>query len=505
MQSRVSTEGATVLPGDVREPDLLAPGAKAGPWIVRERLGQGGMGTVYAVMHEEIGKRAALKVMHSRLCNGRTVERTLVEARVVNRVGHPNVVDIFETGTLDDGRPYIVMERLDGVSLCKRAHDSKLRPDAVIDILLQIGDALIAAHAAGVIHRDLKLENVFLVDNAEDPHKPRVKILDWGIAKDLETDARRTIEGFLLGTPQYLSPEQARGDVLTTATDVYSLGVMAYELFMERLPFEADTVAETMTMHLRATPPPPRDLWPGIPRALEELLLAMLAKRPSERPTMLTVVHALELVRDDLEHKRGLPAREAKRITRPRSFAASLDAPARWRRGTASWKVVIGAGAMVLSVVGFLVARDTTSSAATMVGPASALATPVVPAAMPVVQPEPKPQPDPNIAQPAPAVAVAATRPVDPAITIDPPSKRSKAQQRSSAPRTPSSAPTKAVTAELASALTSAPETTRRAREHAPHVERTTATDARRPPVVKAVLVQQHGEFDPDGSIEGYR
>ncbi|HEX7842693.1 MAG TPA: serine/threonine-protein kinase, partial [Kofleriaceae bacterium] len=290
MKTMVSTAG-TGLPGGSEGSDALVPGAKAGPWRVERELGRGGMGTVYAVVHDEIGKRAALKVLHRRLLPGVNSERMLLEARVVNQVGHPNIVDIFETGKLDDGRPYIVMERLCGHSLAARADEGRLHSDLVIAILLQICDALIAAHAAGVVHRDLKLDNVFLIDNPDDPPTPRVKLLDWGIAKVIHHDVRHTIDGQLVGTPQYLSPEQARGQAVSPETDVYSLGVMAYELFLEQLPFEAETAAEVMAMHLREAPPLPSNLWPDVPPALEALLLAMLAKQPEQRPTMIEVAH----------------------------------------------------------------------------------------------------------------------------------------------------------------------------------------------------------------------
>ena len=277
MKTLVSTASARP-PVPTQVPDGLLPGVKAGPWQVERELGRGGMGAVYAVVHEEIGKRAALKVVHQRLLGpGFNCDRMLLEAKVVNQVGHPNIVDIFETGRLPDNRPYIVMERLEGQPLSFRADEGKILPDQVIAILLQVCDALIASHAAGVIHRDLKLDNVFLVDNPDDPATPRIKLLDWGIAKVMDPEphrtVRHTIEGQLVGTPQYLSPEQARGGDVSPQSDVYSLGVMAYELFLEQLPFEAETSAEIMAMHLRATPPPPRDLWPDIPPQLEHLIL----------------------------------------------------------------------------------------------------------------------------------------------------------------------------------------------------------------------------------------
>jgi serine/threonine-protein kinase len=379
MQTMVSTASTAVQPVAVEsvcsvphEPDVLQPGAKAGPWVVERELGRGGMGAVYGVVHESIGKRAALKVMHSRLISGSSAERILLEAKVVNAVGHPNIVDIFETGTLEDGRPYILMERLDGVPLSFRADESKILPDQVIVILLQVCDALIAAHAANIVHRDLKLDNVFLIDNPDDPATPRVKLLDWGIAKVISNDVRHTIEGQLVGTPQYLAPEQARGAQVSPQTDVYSLGVMAYELFLEQLPFEAETSAEIMAMHLRCAPPPPSELWPDIPPTLENLLLAMLAKDPDARPTMLAVAHALEQLRGELLARRVevpaerpsgriatvLPAlRRSSRHDCANGF--SPTEPAEWPESHRRWHVAIGALAIAASTTMFLLTRST--------------------------------------------------------------------------------------------------------------------------------------------------
>jgi len=361
MRTMLSTEGSVATPGPAGAPDVLPAGAKAGPWIVGERLGRGGMGTVYAVTHEEIGKRAALKVLHDFLATGATVERIKLEARVVNRVNHPNIVDIFETGSLEDGRPYIVMERLDGVCLGQLAYESKVMPDRVVELLIQICHALIAAHGAGVIHRDLKLDNVFLIPGDEGGVE-RVKLLDWGIAKDVASDAHCTIDGQLVGTPQYLSPEQARGAELTPATDVYSLGVMAFELFLEQLPFEAETAVEVMTMHLRSTPPMPSELWPDVPKALEELLLAMLAKQPEKRPSLETVAGTLLLVRDELDGRRSEPRPQPPR--RHERFASAPPLVPVKRRGKKRWQLALGAFAIVASGMLFLVARDSRSLAA---------------------------------------------------------------------------------------------------------------------------------------------
>ena len=379
MKTMVSTAGSG-LPGACEIPDVLVPGAKAGPWIVERELGRGGMGAVYAVVHEEIGKRAALKVVHKRLLvSGFNGDRMLLEAKVVNQVGHPHIVDIFETGKLADDRPYIVMERLDGQSLSARADEGKLLPDLVIAILLQVCDALVAAHAAGVIHRDLKLDNVFLVDNVEDPATPKVKLLDWGIAKLIHHDVKHTVEGQLVGTPQYLSPEQARGLNVTPQTDVYSLGVMAYELFLEQLPFEAETAAEVMAMHLRVPPPPPAELWPDVPATLENLLLAMLAKQPDQRPTMQEVGHRLEAIRAELDRRRNtvratprhrtatpVDASRPNRVISSAGLAETVRASS-WRSGTKRWQFAVGLCALAASGMLFWISRvgDRSASAAT--------------------------------------------------------------------------------------------------------------------------------------------
>jgi len=455
MQTMVSTASSAVVQPRAAEPpsaeptseDALQPGAKAGPWVVERELGRGGMGAVYGVVHEEIGKRAALKVMHGRLVSGSSMERILLEAKVVNAVGHPNIVDIFETGTLEDGRPYIVMERLEGMPLSFRADEGKILPDQVIGILLQVCDALIAAHAANIVHRDLKLDNVFLIDNPDDPSSPRVKLLDWGIAKVISNDVRHTIEGQLVGTPQYLAPEQARGAAVSPATDVYSLGVMAYELFLEQLPFEAETSAEIMAMHLRCMPPPPNELWPDIPVSLGNLLLAMLEKTADDRPSMLTVAHTLEQVRADLDSRRqAMPAeRTSGRVPTvqpplPRSsrhdvvrrsskhdlaqaFNGFSPTAAAWPETRRHWHVAIGALAVAASATMFLLTRNTERAAAaapsrqTVVEPVAATTQPAMtpPVAPPEVAPaNPEILPTGLPADPEPASKPAALRSTSP-------------------------------------------------------------------------------------------
>lgn len=462
MKTMVSTAGG--LAGAMESSDVLLPGAKAGPWLVERELGRGGMGAVYAVVHEGIGKRAALKVVHQRLLvPGFNSDRMLLEARVVNQVGHPNIVDIFETGVLSDGRPYIVMERLEGQSLSQRADDGKLLPDVVIAILLQICDALVAAHAAGVVHRDLKLDNVFLADNPEDPTAAKVKLLDWGIAKVINHDVKHTIDGQLVGTPQYLSPEQARGQVVTPQTDVYSLGVMAYELFLEQLPFEAETAAEVMAMHLRAVPPPPSELWPDIPAPLEDLLLAMLAKQAEARPTMAEVALRLEAVRDELVRRRqatgalprAITARpvieaphriSAHRISSSTGLAATdlaASQPVVWQSGTRRWQYAVGVFALAASAMLFWISRVGDRAAAAATNPeGSEVGLVQGPEVMPQPAPVAAPAPVAINTEPAPAPQAAA-RPAPVRVELTPPARTTtpRATTTRSMPKKPAAAP----------------------------------------------------------------
>jgi serine/threonine protein kinase len=330
----------------------LAPGVLVGPWCIEYELGHGGMGTVYAVVHEAIGKRAAMKVVHRHVLGRATsADRFLEEARIVNAVAHPGIVDIFETGTLADGRPYLVMERLLGRTLAERAHDGKVLADEAIDLLLGVCDAVAAAHAVDVVHRDLKLDNVFLVDSPDGP--PRAKLLDWGIAKVVTSEATATYCDQLIGTPRYVSPEQARGAAVTFASDIYSLGVMAYELLLEGPPFVAPSVPELLVMHLRDAPPLPRGLWPDIPIRLELLLLRMLAKEPGDRPRIHDVIRELKLVRDELDQRCGREARTSRPITASRAVAPveSVDMPSPWlaRVPNRSWVIAVA------SVVGLFI------------------------------------------------------------------------------------------------------------------------------------------------------
>jgi len=212
----------------------LAPGDLVGEYRVVEKIGQGGMGVVYGAVHPVIGKRVAIKVLdETRGTQPEAVARFAIEARAVNQIRHPNIVDIFAFGTLADGRSYFAMAWLDGTSLGNRLRAGRPPLAETCAILEEVALALEAAHAQRIVHRDLKPDNIYLGPGPED--RPRVTLLDFGIAKLLDDDddearASLTRRGTMVGTPLYISPEQARCGTIDTRADIYALGAVAYQM-----------------------------------------------------------------------------------------------------------------------------------------------------------------------------------------------------------------------------------------------------------------------------------
>jgi len=264
----------------------LPVGSLAGEYRIEKKIGEGGMGAVYGAKHPLIGKRAAIKVIRRELSSSReAVDRFVLEAQSVNQIGHPNIVDVFGFGQLPDGRSFFVMEWLQGESLRERLQRPLPFPEAV-EVLEQIAKALQAAHDAGVVHRDLKPDNVFL--ESLKGEKPQVKLLDFGLAKLTGSDSQRsdrTRTGVVMGTPLYLSPEQAKGAKIDAATDVYSLGAMAYEMLAGVVPFKADSAVEIMAMHISHRAIPLMQIAPWVPLEINNLVHTMLEKDPRQRPT----------------------------------------------------------------------------------------------------------------------------------------------------------------------------------------------------------------------------
>jgi serine/threonine-protein kinase len=279
--------------------DKLGPGTEIGDYVIDGDLGRGGMGRVYAATHAVIGKRAAIKVLKPDLSKDpKAVERFVLEARAVNQIGHPNIVDIYDFGVLADGRRYYVMDLLDGEPLRARLRRTgALHISEAATIIDETASALAAAHDKGIVHRDLKPDNLFMV--SVPGRWPEVRLLDWGLAKLLRgaTGKFQTVTGSVLGTPVYMSPEQARGETVDARTDIYALGVMAYELLTGTVPFKGRTSVDTLVAHQEEPVPPIQHRMPGLPDELAQLVEAMLGKTPDERPTLAAIRAVLKRLR----------------------------------------------------------------------------------------------------------------------------------------------------------------------------------------------------------------
>lgn len=285
---------------------MVGVGKRIGNYRVLRKLGQGGMGAVYEAVQEEIGRRAAVKVLLPEFAKDTvSIQRFFNEARAVNIIHHPGLVGVFESGRLDDGAAYIIMEYLDGELLRARlARLGALEQLSALNLGRQIASALAAAHVKGIIHRDLKPDNVMVIADPETVDGERVKIFDFGLAKlrssSLPPDAVagrefRTQSGMVLGTPTHMAPEQCRGaSAIDGKADVYSLGVMLFEMLVGHPPFVGQSVGELISMHLRDKPPSLRKLDRTIPPGLADLVAAMLAKEAAQRPDMNAVVQQLE-------------------------------------------------------------------------------------------------------------------------------------------------------------------------------------------------------------------
>jgi serine/threonine-protein kinase len=279
----------------------LAPGTAVGDYVIRGTLAAGGFGAVHSAEHRVLRRRVALKVLHPELsASPEMVQRFIREAQVVNRIRHPNIVDIHDFGTLPDGRPYFVMELLSGPSLKHLIEQrGRLTLRELLPILRPVAAALEAAHAEGVVHRDLKASNVMVVREG-DP--PLVKLLDFGIAKLLQPEKGAeglTVAGQRLGTPQSMAPEQIRGGKVDARADVYAFGVLVFHALTGGYPFDHPDPNEIERMHLESPVPRPSSRAP-VPAAVDALVLRALEKVPEHRPASVAALLA------DLEVAAGL-------------------------------------------------------------------------------------------------------------------------------------------------------------------------------------------------------
>ena len=260
-------------------------------YYVEERLGAGGMGAVYRARHLLMDRPVAIKVLHQRLVEDEAARvRFQIEARAAVLLRHSNAVSVTDFGQTSEGCVYIVMELLEGRTLREiLGREAPIETARAISLMLQTSDAVAAAHEAGIIHRDLKPSNILVTQSADQPAV--VKVLDFGIAKladdnfDDDDDANGLVQTIsVIGTPRYMSPDQNNGSELTPATDVYSLGVILYEMLTGMAPFTGTTPAEIAQKHANNSPHSPREIVASIPEDVERVVLHALEKRPEDRP-----------------------------------------------------------------------------------------------------------------------------------------------------------------------------------------------------------------------------
>jgi serine/threonine protein kinase len=277
---------------------MIDIGHTIGNYKITAKLGEGGMGVVYLAEHPVIGKKVAMKAIHPELSkNSDVVSRFITDAKAVNQIGHEHIVDIADFGNTSDGEFYFVMEYLQGESLSDRLkHEKHLPIGEAMSIGAQIADALNASHQQGIIHRDLKPENIFLCSRGG--NRDFVKVLDFGLAKLTQSDQKvthKTRTGSVMGTPYYMSPEQCEGKTeIDYRADIYSLGVLIFEMLTGKVPFGGEGYGEIIVKHVTMPPPSVRSIVPDLPEYLDLLLYRVLAKDRDQRfQTMADLREAL--------------------------------------------------------------------------------------------------------------------------------------------------------------------------------------------------------------------
>ncbi len=314
-------------------------GRRIGNYEIKAKIGEGGMGTVYLGEHPLIGKRVAIKVLLEELvAKQEVVSRFFNEAKAVNDIGHLNIVDVVDFGKIQGDRGedvvYFIMEFLDGEALSSRIRRAGLPFKDTLHIISQCCSALAASHAKGIVHRDLKPENIFLVPRG--PDKNFVKILDFGIAKltgEGGTNSHKTRTGLVIGTPTYMSPEQCEGKgLIDHRSDVYSLGIMMYELLTGVVPFPGDGFGEVLVAHLTKEAAKPSTVNPNLPPAIESIVLHAIEKDRNRRfQDMNEFLAAVENPEAHAAAWRGLPAHAGPGTPTVQSMEAARPQPKRGR------------------------------------------------------------------------------------------------------------------------------------------------------------------------------
>jgi serine/threonine protein kinase len=283
----------------LREPeDAFIGRTIGGRYLIEEELGSGGMGAVYRARHQIIGRDVALKFLEPGLVrNERQRKRFLGEARAANQINHEHIIDITDFGETEDGLVYMVMEYLEGQPLSEEIEKGPMPPRRALRIATQIALGLARAHELGVVHRDIKPANIYLIRRKAD--SDYVKILDFGVAR-IEHDMRITGQGTIVGTPEYIAPEQIHTAAAMPSADLYSLGCVLFEMLTGRLPFEGKTTT-LLVKHLNDPPPKPSSVLANIPADVDALVLRLLQKEPNARyRDAYHLVEALQQLLDEL-------------------------------------------------------------------------------------------------------------------------------------------------------------------------------------------------------------
>jgi eukaryotic-like serine/threonine-protein kinase len=404
-------DGSKLPPPAEERADPLVGSTIDGRYIVESLLGEGGMGQVYAARHAIIDKRVAIKVLRKEAAADESAaQRFIIEAKAASKIGHQHIVDITDFGVLPAGNAYFVMEYLDGPTLGRLVHQEKQLPARrSVAVCIQVARGLQAAHQKLIIHRDLKPENIFVLE--KDGTADFVKIVDFGIAKDVKAGKRLTAVGMVLGTPEYMSPEQATGQESDHRVDQYALGCILYEMLTGDVPFKAENAPKTLTKHVFDPVVAPSKLRPdiAIPAVVEDIVLRMLQKKPADRyADMRELIEAFEAALGKLDAGQAPARRQPVEGVRPRApVTTSVDEVPR-NKAPLYVAAVVGGAALL---VGGVVAITHAGKPATAAPPVAAVAAP--PAA-------PAPTVTPSWTAPAPAANAAAAE-VTISVTTMPP------------------------------------------------------------------------------------
>ena len=341
------------MPDSAQHDDPMIGRTVAGRYVIQSRIGSGGMGTVYRAVQTGLGRPVALKLLKDEVSwDPDTITRFHREAKAMSLLVHANTVRVFDFGQTPEGTLYLAMEFLEGDLLTRRIErDGGISPPDAIRLAVQILASLHEAHSKGIIHRDLKPDNILLT-SVDGHSQPVVKVLDFGIAKvfegDNQFDQLETQAGTVFGTPRYMSPEQAQGKPLDARSDIYSVGVLLYQMLTGMAPFRDEDAVVVMAKHIRDKPEPPLKVAPErrIPGSLNRAVLKALEKSPDKRFQDATAfIGALE---------RALPeAEELQRASRTGVFVRASAARGRW-----PWVAAVVVLGTAVAIAGYTLARS---------------------------------------------------------------------------------------------------------------------------------------------------